>query len=68
MRPPSGRGVGGRRGALAAGLDDATRHRLRNVIERTFCRIKDFGGIATRCDKTASDFFAAICLITAITY
>ena len=26
---------------------DAERYRLRNVIERAFCRIKDFRGIAT---------------------
>lgn len=34
------------------------RYRLRNVIERTFCRIKDFRGIATRYDKTARNFLA----------
>jgi len=44
------------------------RYRLRNVIERTFCRIKDFRGIATRYDKTARNFLAAICLVSAITY
>jgi len=27
---------------------DAERYRLRNVIERTFCRLKDFRAIATR--------------------
>jgi hypothetical protein len=43
-------------------------HKLRNVIERTFCRIKDFRGIATRYDKTARDFLAAVCLVSAITY
>ncbi|MFN3448357.1 MAG: transposase, partial [Roseococcus sp.] len=40
----------------------------RNVIERTFCRIKDFRGIATRYDKTARNFLAAVCLVSAITY
>jgi transposase len=47
---------------------DAERYKLRNGIERTFCRIKDFRGIATRYDKTARNFLAAVCLISAITY
>lgn len=47
---------------------DAERYKLRNVIERTFCRIKDFRGIATRYDKTARNFLAAVCLVSAITY
>jgi len=32
----------------------------RNVIERCFCRIKDFRRIATRYDKLARNFLAAI--------
>ena len=47
---------------------DAERYRLRNVIERTFCRIKDFRGIATRSGQTARNFLAAVCLVSAITY
>jgi transposase len=47
---------------------DAERYRLRNVIERTFCRIKDFRGIATRYDKTARNFLAAVCLVSTVTY
>lgn len=47
---------------------DAERYKLRNVIERTFCRIKDFRAIATRYDKTARNFLAAVCLVSAITY
>ena len=47
---------------------DAQRYKLRNVIERTFCRLKDFRGIATRYDKTARNFLAAVCLVSAITY
>jgi transposase len=47
---------------------DVQRYRLRNIIERTFCRIKDFRGIATRYDKTARNFLAAVCLVSAITY
>lgn len=47
---------------------DTERHKLRNVIERTFCRIKDFRGITTRYDKTARNFLAAVCLISAMTF
>jgi transposase len=41
---------------------------LRNVIERTFCRLKDFRAIATRYDKTARNYLAGLCLITALVY
>ena len=41
---------------------------LRNVIERTFCRLKDFRAIATRYDKTARNFLAGLCLVTALCY
>jgi transposase len=47
---------------------DAKRYRLRNVIERTFCRLKDFRAIATRYDKTARNFLAGVCLATALAY
>jgi transposase len=32
----------------------------RNVIERCFCRLKDFRSIATRNDKLARNFVAAV--------
>ncbi len=41
---------------------------MRNVIERTFCRLKDFRAIATRYDKTARNFLAGVCLVTALCY
>jgi len=47
---------------------DAELYRLRNVIERMFCRLKDFRAIATRYDKTARNFLAGLCLITALCY
>jgi transposase len=40
----------------------------RNVIERTFCRLKDFRRIATRYDKLARNFLAAIQLAGLIAY
>jgi hypothetical protein len=46
----------------------AKRYRLRNVVERTFHRIKDFRGIDIRYDKTARNLLAAVCLVSGITY
>jgi transposase len=47
---------------------DADLYPLRNVIERTFCRLKDFRAMATRYDKTARNFLAGLCLVTALCY
>ena len=41
---------------------------MRNVIERIFCRLKDFRAIATRYDKTAQNLLAGLCLVTALCY
>ncbi len=35
---------------------------MRNLIERAFCKLKDWRGIATRYDKTARNFHAGVCL------
>ena len=37
---------------------DAVAYRQRNLIERAFCRLKDWRAIATRYDKTARNFLA----------
>jgi Transposase DDE domain len=37
-------------------------YRRRNAIERMFGRLKDFRRIATRYDRLASNFLAAVCL------
>ena len=47
---------------------DETAYIGRNLIERAFCRLKDWRAIATRYDKTARNFLAAVCLVSAITY
>lgn len=39
---------------------NADAYKLRNVIERTFCRLKDWRRIATRYDKLARNFEAAV--------
>jgi transposase len=40
----------------------------RNVIERSFCRLKDFRRIATRYDKLARNFVAAVHLDALVAY
>ncbi|MBN9147222.1 MAG: transposase, partial [Nitrobacter sp.] len=39
-----------------------------NLIERMFCRLKDFRRIATRYDKRADIFMSAVCIAAAITW
>ena len=45
---------------------DREAYKLRNRIERFFCRLKQFRAIATRYDKQASHFLAAVKLVAAI--
>jgi len=45
---------------------DRAKYRLRNVVERTFCRLKDFRRIATRYDKLAETFLAAVCIAATV--
>ena len=40
----------------------------RNAIERMFCRLKDFRRIATRYDKRADTFLAALHIVAIIAY
>jgi transposase len=41
---------------------DPQLYRQRNLIERFFCKLKHFRRIATRFDKLAVNFLAAVCL------
>jgi transposase len=43
-------------------------YRDRNAIERMFCRLKDFRRIATRYDRNAVNFLAAVCLAATVSY
>jgi transposase len=43
-------------------------YRNRNAIERSFCRLKDFRRIATRYDKLARNFLAAVQIIATVCY
>jgi transposase len=43
-------------------------YRDRNAIERMFGRLKDFRRIATRYDRLAQNFLAALCLAATVSY
>jgi putative transposase len=45
---------------------DEVAYRQRNLIERMFCRLKDRRRIATRYDKLAANFTAAIMLAAVV--
>ena len=47
---------------------DRDAYRRRNVIERTFGRLKDWRRIATRYDKLARNFMAAVVIATIVIY
>jgi transposase len=47
---------------------DKTAYKGRNVIERMFCRLKDFRRIATRYDKRADIFLSTILLAATVTW
>lgn len=47
---------------------DPDAYKLRNAVERAFCRLKDFRAIATRYDKLARNFLAGICLAAALCF
>ena len=44
---------------------DKTKYRMRQQVERFFCRIKEFRRIATRYDKLAKTFMAFVHLVCA---
>lgn len=47
---------------------DANLYKRRNIIERMFCRLKDWRRIATRYDKLANNFASAVALAAVITW
>ena len=47
---------------------DEQGYKLRNAVERAFCRLKDFRAIATRYDKLARNFLAGVCLAAALCF
>ena len=47
---------------------DKKAYRGRNVIERCFCRLKDFRRVATRYDKLARNFLSAVHVAAVVAY
>jgi transposase len=47
---------------------DAVTYKRRNVVERTFCRLKDFRRFATRYDRLAATYMATACLASIVAY
>jgi transposase len=47
-------------------LDRAV-YRRRNLIERLFCRLKNWRRLATRYDRLARNYLAALALVAAVT-
>ena len=47
---------------------DAVTYKRRNVVERTFCRLKDFRRFATRYDRLAATYLATACLAAIVAY
>src|SRR5690606_30741796 len=45
---------------------DRKAYRRRNVIERLFCRLKNWRRIATRYDRLASNYLSAIALVATL--
>jgi transposase len=43
-------------------------YRNRNAIERMFGRLKDFRRVATRYDRNATNFLAAVCIAATVCY
>jgi len=51
-----------RRGRFRQRRYDRTRYKLRNVVERFFNRLKHFRRVATRYDKTDTNYQGFLCL------
>lgn len=45
---------------------DRERYKQRNVVERFFNRIKHYRRVATRYDKTARNYFAAVTIVSVL--
>jgi len=47
---------------------DAATYKRRNVVERTFCRLKDFRRFAMRYDRLVETFMATACLTAIVAF
>lgn len=57
----------GRRGGRPCSFDSDL-YRCRNVVERDWCKLKQWRGIATRYDKTATNYRGGILLAVLLTW
>src|SRR5580693_773734 len=65
-----GRSRGGRTSKIHCLADDPLDravYRRRNLIERLFCRLKNWRRLATRYDRLARNYLAALALVAAVT-
>ncbi len=60
--------IPGRRNRKHAIRYDKNRYAGRNLIEKAFCRLKDFRRVATRYDKLAANFLSGVALATAVAF
>ncbi len=47
---------------------DRVAYRRRNLIERMFCRMKDWRRIATRYDRLGDNYLAAVALVATVCF
>jgi len=47
---------------------DRTAYRMRNLVERLWCRLKDWRRVATRYDKLASNYLSGVYLAATLIY
>ena len=47
---------------------DRQAYKRRNVIERMFCRLKDWRRVATRYDRLADNYLSAVALVATICF
>ena len=47
---------------------DVKRYKSRHLIENAFCRLKDFRRVATRYDKRADTYLAAVLIAATVTW
>jgi transposase len=47
---------------------DGVTYKRRNIVERTFCRLKDFRRLATRYNRLDETFISTLCIAAALAY
>jgi transposase len=47
---------------------DGVTYKRRNIVERTFCRLKDFRRLAARYDRLDETFISTLCIAAALAY